>query len=205
MASADCSTSKPTLIFVLGAWHVPAHLEPFATRLRNVGYNSVHIPALPSISTRPALTDAVGPDSAVIRKALTHAIDSAGEDVVLVAHSYGGLPACEAAAGYSKAERQARGLKGGITRLVFIAAALLEVGDTVQTNRYNPLEDANPEFATAGVMLEGEDAGLILIRDAATAHSMFYNDVDEREAVRWASLLKPISIGFVITFPFSRP
>lgn len=198
MAPTDSAPSKPTIIFILGAWHVPAHLEPLATRLRNAGYISVHIPSLPSIGTRPALTDALGADSAVIREILNHAIDSAGEDVVLVAHSYGGVPCCEAAAGYSKAERQAWGLRGGVIRLVFIAAAVLEVGDSVQTNRYNPPENMNPEFATAGVMLEGEDAGLIAIGDSAAAHSIFYNDVDEKEAARWFALMKPISIKFVI-------
>lgn len=43
-------------------------------------------------------------------------------------HSYGGAPGSEAVAGLSKKERQARGKKGGVVRLVYLAAMALEEG-----------------------------------------------------------------------------
>lgn len=45
---------------------------------------------------------------------------SAGKEVVLVVHSYTGLPGGEAPKGLSKKDQEAKGLKGGLIRYVVI-------------------------------------------------------------------------------------
>jgi pimeloyl-ACP methyl ester carboxylesterase len=55
---------------------------------------------------------------------------SAGKDVVVVAHSYGGMVATDAAQGLSTAARADQGLAGGVSRIVYLASIVAEVGET---------------------------------------------------------------------------
>lgn len=54
-----------------------------------------------------------------------------GKEIVLVMHSYGGMPGGAAAYGLSKQERSAVGLRGGIIGLVYIAALIARQGDAL--------------------------------------------------------------------------
>jgi hypothetical protein len=52
----------------------------------------------------------------------------AGKDVILVMHSYGGVPGSAAAKDLSKEERAKESKPGGIVRLVYLAAFPIEEG-----------------------------------------------------------------------------
>ena len=105
--------SKPTIIFVPGAWHNPTVWAHCTTRLISLGYPvlAVHLP-----STRNPPQDSFDPDVAIIRKAITDASETG--DVVLAMHSYGGMPGTQAAKGMGKDD----GGKGRLVRLVYIAS-----------------------------------------------------------------------------------
>ena len=67
-----------------------------------------------------------------------------GKDVVLYLHSYAGFPGSSAIAGFSKAERSAAGLQGGIIGLIFQSAFVPKVGDTLLQmigGNYGPWQD----------------------------------------------------------------
>lgn len=49
-----------------------------------------------------------------------------GREIILVPHSYGGIPGCASIEGQTVAERTARGEKGGISSVFFIASFALE-------------------------------------------------------------------------------
>lgn len=49
-----------------------------------------------------------------------------GKEIILVAHSYGGIPGCASIEGQTVAERSARGEVGGISCVFFIASFALE-------------------------------------------------------------------------------
>lgn len=66
-------------------------------------------------------------DAGIIRSAVEELLD-AGKDVLLVVHSYGSIPACDAIVGLSKTEREAHGRAGGVVALVYIAAFILPEG-----------------------------------------------------------------------------
>ncbi|KAF2636920.1 hypothetical protein P280DRAFT_472787 [Massarina eburnea CBS 473.64] len=51
-----------------------------------------------------------------------------GKDVILVAHSYGGVPTSQSIKGVSKAEREKVGKKGGVVRVAYMAALVPELG-----------------------------------------------------------------------------
>ena len=67
-------------------------------------------------------------DVKAIRDTLTKLVDTEEKDVILVVHSYTGMPGAEAPEGLGKKDRQAKGLKGGVVRLVFIMAFAMPEG-----------------------------------------------------------------------------
>jgi pimeloyl-ACP methyl ester carboxylesterase len=101
---------RPRIILVHGAWVGPWEFEPLVQILRERGWD-VDAPDLPSTgSTEGMLQDAA---------AITAAIDRADGPVVLVAHSYGGVPVTEA------------GDHLAVERIVYVAAFALDAGESV--------------------------------------------------------------------------
>jgi hypothetical protein len=70
---------------------------------------------------------------------------NAGKEIVLVAHSYGGTPGCSATENHTIAERSARGEKGGIKAILFIASILVSKRGTTLAEALGPQDSgANP-------------------------------------------------------------
>ncbi|KAF2091112.1 hypothetical protein K490DRAFT_62433 [Saccharata proteae CBS 121410] len=108
---------KPTIILVPGGWHTPDYHQPTAKLLQEYGHDVVCV-ELPSVGADPPLKS-WDQDVVAIRHAVTSVVD-AGRDVVLVSHSYGGLPAQEACRGMAKRDLQSHGKTGGVIRLVYV-------------------------------------------------------------------------------------
>jgi hypothetical protein len=109
--------SKPVFICVPEASSPSSIYEPVRRALSNHGYTAIPL-ALPSIGGSPPTYDFTQ-DVQAIRNLVIHVIDS-GVDVIVVLHGYAGLPGGEALLGLSKREREHAGLRGGVTRLVFM-------------------------------------------------------------------------------------
>ena len=54
-----------------------------------------------------------------------------GKDVVLVMHSYGGVPGTQSVNGLTRQERSEQGKQGGVTDLVYITGFLVNEGQNV--------------------------------------------------------------------------
>ena len=67
-------------------------------------------------------------DVKAIRDTLIQLIDTEEKEGILVVHSYTGMPGAEAPEGLGKKDRQDKGLKGGVARLVFIMAYAMPEG-----------------------------------------------------------------------------
>lgn len=67
-------------------------------------------------------------DAAFIAKE-AEALADAGRDVIIISHSYGGVPATESVRGLSKAARRKEGKPGGVVRLAYMTALIPELGD----------------------------------------------------------------------------
>lgn len=67
-------------------------------------------------------------DDAEFFKGIIESFADEGKDVLLFAHSYGGIAATEAAKGLGKAEREAQGKPGGIVRIVYLSALVVAEG-----------------------------------------------------------------------------
>jgi NAD(P)-dependent dehydrogenase (short-subunit alcohol dehydrogenase family) len=100
------STARPTFLLVQGAWHHPDVWLPLRGELFARGYRSV-VTDLPSAGSSPV--GSMHDDAHAIRQALSR-IDG---PVVVVAHSYGGIPVTEATVGAAN-----------VTQLIYLAAYL---------------------------------------------------------------------------------
>ncbi|WP_037855571.1 alpha/beta fold hydrolase [Streptomyces sp. NRRL S-340] len=103
------ASGRPTILLVHGAWHGAWCWELLAPELRDLGWR-VETVELPSASADPDNTAGMYDDACTVRNRLS----DLGGEVTVLAHSYGGLPATEAAT------------VPGVTRLVYLAAMQLE-------------------------------------------------------------------------------
>ncbi len=151
------SSQEPfTVLIVPGSWHVIAHYEPLIQELRshNIAASTLLLPTC-DLSHASILDiqhpDLAGPppskpwpnmyaDAQAIREKLVQLVE-AGHSVLLVAHSYGGLPASEALLPELCFEvRKQQGKPGGVIGFFAIASFFLPAGmTTVQAVGGEPL------------------------------------------------------------------
>lgn len=117
---------NPTIVCVPGAWHSPEIYSETLKILNGYGYSTVGLP-LPSVGAMPPHVD-FNEDVKAIRGCLTKLVLEEEKEVILVTHSYTGMPGAEAPVGLGKKEREEKGLKGGVTRLIFIMAFAMPEG-----------------------------------------------------------------------------
>lgn len=108
------SSDKPVILLVHEAFHRPVHYESVSGALRDRGFTVV-VPALATTGTRAGLT--YEDDVAAIEEVLAPLLNE-GREVVIVAHSFGALPASQCTEGESVAERAECGLKGGVKHYI---------------------------------------------------------------------------------------
>jgi len=167
-------TSKPIVIFVPGAWHTPESFALVAAHLEDAGYEYTGVDK-PSVSLRPPYIQSFEPDVEAVRKEVLAASD-AGNDVVLVMHSYGGIPGSAAAKGLSKEDREKEGKKGGIVRLVYISSFAIEEGQSL-------ISAAGGELSP-WCIVEGD------YMRATESNDIFYRDIPKEEAQKWTDKLQ---------------
>ncbi|PYI10968.1 alpha/beta-hydrolase [Aspergillus sclerotiicarbonarius CBS 121057] len=121
-------TSLPTLLFVPGAWHSPESYRRVVDQLEAVGYESdlVH---LPSVGPAQHLPD-FSADVVHIRGHIQRLVD-AGKKVVVVVHSYGGIPSSEAVKGLDWDTRQKNGQAGGVVHLFYCCSFIVPEGKSL--------------------------------------------------------------------------
>ena len=136
--------SKPIFFCVPGGSCTPEFYDPIRERLTNHGYSSVAI-HLPSMGAKPAKYDFTE-DVEAIREGVTELV-AKNEEVIVILHSYAGLPGGQALEGLGKAEREKQGLKGGVIRLVFIMSWIvpegfqgMERGDTSKSSPFQTID-----------------------------------------------------------------
>lgn len=164
--------TKPLILLIPGAFHLPHHYHPITTPLSTLGHPILSIPLTccgPTRSSVP-LTSTPTTDAAAIHAHLLPLLD-AGQTALVVAHSYGSRVATVCIQGQTVAERAARGLPGGVVGAVWIAGFA---------------------FPARGKNLLGGDGALPLGGDAVVrdgvielaegAKGVFYSDLPEEVA-----------------------
>lgn len=121
--------AKPSLIFAPGAWYPPTAFDPIISTLKEHGYANCHTVAFPSVQ-QASTVKGLEPDIGAVR-ALVAQEAEAGRDVIVVSHSWSGLPVSSALDGLSKEEREEEGKSGGVVRLVFVASFIPNIGESL--------------------------------------------------------------------------
>ncbi|EWY84351.1 hypothetical protein FOYG_14103 [Fusarium oxysporum NRRL 32931] len=123
------SPEKPIIVIVHGAWQGPHQYAPLTQSLNDKGF-TVMQPANPSTSQNRA--EVAGKtcydDANNIRTVMEEPL-AAGKEVVMVCHSYGGIPGTLSLEGFQTTDRQAKGLQGGVKRVVYISSFALPAQD----------------------------------------------------------------------------
>lgn len=139
------SNPKPTIFLVHGGWHTPAHYEPLLRILRAHNYPVATID-LPTCAHPDSASKTIYDDIRAITSAIA-AIADAGADVIVLMHSYGGFVGSDGVWGLGKVEREKEGRRGGVVKMVYVAAAVAEKG----TKLVDLFGGEIPEYAAVDV------------------------------------------------------
>ena len=120
--------SLPTIVIVPAACQPPSLYAPFASALQAQSF-TVAVIATPSVGASPGLKNNFQ-DIDAVRKVVTSLLDD-GNEVIVLMHSYGGIPGSAALNGLGKVGREKNGEKGGVVRLIYVASWILREGETL--------------------------------------------------------------------------
>jgi pimeloyl-ACP methyl ester carboxylesterase len=174
-------SNLPTLVFVPGAWHAPTCYSKIIKILEEKHQLKCVAVTLPSTAGNPQATfkDDIDAARTAISGETTH-----GRDVVLVAHSYGGMVANSAIKGFSRQEDASQAqTTGRVTGLILIASGFTLTGLAFMDpffGRPPPTWRVNSATGFAELVTPPRD--------------MFYHDLPADEANYWASQLTTQSL-----------
>lgn len=141
----------PTVFIVPGIWEGKVAFEPLVDALRDLGCSKVHVTTLPSTGTDSLSAEVVTMDDdvAAIASDLATVVDEAGEDgVIALMHSAGGFLGSNAMKGLTKAGRNGDGRAGGVTKIIFMAAAVAPEGHEHQPQPFMEINVSQPVAAS---------------------------------------------------------
>ena len=119
----------PTILIVPGYWEGPAPFERVASQLKTHGYQT-EITELVSTGTTSPGNPSMLDDIAGVRSAVQKLVEDEEKDVILVVHSVPGMLGPSAIEGLGSKARSDVGLKGGVRKIVFLAALVTLEGFT---------------------------------------------------------------------------
>lgn len=131
------ASSKPAIVIVPGSFCPASLYYTLVDLIQAAGYEAF-VNNLPSASRNPPEKPATLEDDAVFFRGIIASLADQGKDVVVVAHSYGGIAATEAVKEVGKAERKAKGKQGGVVRIVYLTAIVLDEGSSSKENLGDP-------------------------------------------------------------------
>lgn len=121
-------SSKPIIVLTPGAWHSPEHFQDLRDELHARGWETRGV-RHQSVGSEPP-TKGLYDDAAATGAVLQELADQ-GQQIVLVAHSYGGLAAAEGVKGFGFKQRAAEGKPGGVIIFVYLAAFVGQKGQSI--------------------------------------------------------------------------
>lgn len=143
-----------------------------------------------------SLADTAARKSTKIAKEVEKLADE-GKNIVLVPHSYGGVPTTESTKGLSRAERQAQGKPGGIVRLAYMtclvpamgmpAAAVL--GEVPEEQQIGMKIDVSlpllSRFESHHLDTSRQEKGFLYHEDIARAADLCFTDMSPEAGMAW--------------------
>ena len=127
--------TKPSIIFCPGSFNLPSEYQAIFDGVIEAGYEikGIHLPSIgPSSqqgrdSPAPSMYD----DATLIAQEVEKLADQR-KDVVVMGHSYAGVPISQCTKGLGKEERKAQNKLGGIVQLAYMTALVPALGESAQ-------------------------------------------------------------------------
>lgn len=113
----------PTIIIVPGIFHVAWHMNLLVTELCTLGFET-QVLDLPTVNASPE-PDCYERDVATIKTAIANQVN-ANKDVILLMHSYGGIPGTEAACGFGTSTANTGKPQGVVRKLIYLTALMFK-------------------------------------------------------------------------------
>lgn len=129
MATTEAKTNI-TFLIVPGSFSTPPAYESLANLLRAQGHEADIVGLLSANDGTRQPPATAEDDAAHIRQAVLAVLDDPARprDVVLMAHSYGGVPTSSAPKGLGRADRAAEGKSTAVVAMAYVAAFVLPLG-----------------------------------------------------------------------------
>ena len=129
---------KPVIVLINGGYHLPIHYYPLAEKLQQVGYG-VALPRHVSVGLDDSILDKTWEHDAQAARVMMQPHLDAGRELIVVGHSYGCIVATAVVEGNTVDDRRAKGLKGGVKAVLYIAGfAYAERGISPATSFVSP-------------------------------------------------------------------
>jgi alpha-beta hydrolase superfamily lysophospholipase len=123
---------KPSIVTIPGSFASAAGYYELIDIIAQHGYEAF-ANNLPSISRHAPEEPASLHEDAIFFRNIIRKIADQGKDVIVLSHSYGGIVGTEAVEGVLKAERHAKGLPGGVIRIIYLSAIVLRTGASMRS------------------------------------------------------------------------
>ncbi|KAK1569459.1 Alpha/beta hydrolase fold-1 [Colletotrichum navitas] len=166
------SRQLPTILFTPGAWHRPWAFDLVRSDLSSRGYPTAAVTLAGVGSTDADL--GLDQDTAAVRAQVQTLVDE-GRDVIVVAHSYGGIPVANAVKGLNYKDLVAQNKPGGVIMVIYMTSFALSAG----TSLYNGGDKPAWWNVTDGFI------------SPETPLSVFYADVEPALAAKAVAALLP--------------
>jgi hypothetical protein len=100
-----------------------------AVALKGYEIQTLKLPTIPSPNTTLGVPTSMYDDAAYVAQ-VVEGLANQDKDVLLISHSYGGVPMTQSVKGLSKKDRKKQDKKGGIVRLAYLTSLVPDVGQS---------------------------------------------------------------------------
>ncbi|KAL2419931.1 hypothetical protein ABEF95_008733 [Exophiala dermatitidis] len=189
-----------SIVFVPGSFATPHLYSQVINGVAAQGHDirALHLPSVgPGTGqAREGSLPTMYDDAAFIAKEVETLADQ-GKAVILVGHSYAGIPITQSVQGLSVKERQKQGKPGGIVRLAYMTAVVPAVGESATDVLLRLPEDQR-------LALDVDESGWMSQNDPAKTARTCFNHLSLDEGVHWVKQFpKHSSASFAspLTYP----
>lgn len=166
--------SLPTVILAHGAWHTPASYRGYIEALKTQGF-TIHCPHLPSCSNASPPSASLPEDVACVWDIVKPLVE-AGEEVLMVMHSYGGPVGTDAInEDMTFSKHKNTGKPGGVIHLLYLCAFIPPPGATV----YGIVQEAKMEQLFGKAVRNYDDASTFPLDPGL----LFFSGMADKEIV----------------------
>ncbi|KAF2816721.1 alpha/beta-hydrolase [Mytilinidion resinicola] len=181
--------AKPSILLIPGASGLPEFYDSVMDPVTAKGYTirGLHMRSvgLKAGIAREGVPPSMYDDAALIAKEVEKLADE-GKDVILIAHSYGGVPTTESTKGLSKEERREQGKSGGIVRLAYMTSLVPAVGIAAMSVLGDAPQDQKMDFRI-------DEQGWMHHNDVSKAAAICFQDIPKEEGEMWIRKFPPHS------------